>query len=386
MLRTIQDLRQGTFVRRPNRFLAEARLDDGSLASCHLPNPGRMWELLLPHAVLYLRKAPQPGRKTSYDVVGIERDGVPILLDTQYNNEVAAWLVATKQIPGWEGYHLVRREVTVGDSRFDLLLEREDAPGSSPFYVEVKSCTLFGRHGAMFPDAVTERGRKHILELSAMADRGIHTGILFLVHWDRARWFLPDYHTDPAFAEAFYKAAPKLDWKALALRWDRTFTKPDPVRLLQYPAGILVRENQDRGDYMVVLQLAQDREINTGALGPQQYPAGFYVYVGSARRGLAARLARHSRLRKQMHWHIDYLRDKASVTALLPIRTADDLEHDLAAAVDRVADWRVEAFGSTDCHCPSHLFGFHENPVHIPRFMAVVEEFRMNRLEGMLPV
>ena len=87
-----------------------------------------------------------------------------------------------------------------------------------------------------------------------------------------------------------------------------------------------------------------------------------------------------------MHWHIDYLRDKASVTALLPIRTADDLEHDLAAAVDRVADWRVEAFGSTDCHCPSHLFGFHENPVHIPRFMAVVEEFRMNRLEGMLPV
>ena len=158
------------------------------------------------------------------------------------------------------------------------------------------------------------------------------------------------------------------------------------MRLLQYPAGILARENQNRGDYMAVLQLAQDREIDTGALGLRQYPAGFYVYVGSARRGLAARLARHSRLRKQMHWHIDYLRDKASVTALIPIRTADDLEHDLAAAVDRIADWRVDEFGATDCHCPSHLFGFHENPVHTPRFMAVVEDFRMNRLDGILPV
>ena len=233
---------------------------------------------------------------------------------------------------------------------------------------------------------MTERGRKHILELAAMADQGIRTGVLFLVHWDRARWFLPDYHTDPAFAEAFYKVAPKLDWKALALRWDNTFTVPEPVRLLQYPAGILARENQNRGDYMAVLQLAQDREIDTGALGLRQYPAGFYVYVGSARRGLAARLARHSRLRKQMHWHIDYLRDKASVTALIPIRTADDLEHDLAAAVDRIADWRVDEFGATDCHCPSHLFGFHENPVHTPRFMAVVEDFRMNRLDGILPV
>ena len=382
MLRIAQDLYRGTFVSRPNRFIAIVRLDAGSIVTCHMPNPGRMWELLFPHAVLYVRKAARPGRKTPYEVACIERDGVPILLDTQYNNDVAAWLADTQQIPGWEGWHLARREVTVGDSRFDLLLQK----GEDHFYVEVKSCTLFSRSGAMFPDAVTERGRKHILELAAMADQGIRTGVLFLVHWDRARWFLPDYHTDPAFAEAFYKVAPKLDWKALALRWDNTFTVPEPVRLLQYPAGILARENQNRGDYMAVLQLAQDREIDTGALGLRQYPAGFYVYVGSARRGLAARLARHSRLRKQMHWHIDYLRDKASVTALIPIRTADDLEHDLAAAVDRIADWRVDEFGATDCHCPSHLFGFHENPVHTPRFMAVVEDFRMNRLDGILPV
>lgn len=94
----------------------------------------------------------------------------------------------------------------------------------------------------MFPDAVTERGRKHILELASMSEKGIRTGVLFLVHWDRARWFLPDYHTDPNFAEAFYEAAPHLDWKALALRWDSSFSRPEPVRLLTYPEAVLTAE------------------------------------------------------------------------------------------------------------------------------------------------
>ena len=381
MLRTSQNLVKASFACRPNRFLAEARLDDGTLVSCHLPNTGRMWELLFPHVVLYLRAAAQPGRKTPYDVVGIERDGVPILLDTQYNNDVAAWLVETKQIPGWEDYHLVRREVTVGDSRFDLLLERDDQRGTSPFYVEVKSCTLFSRHGAMFPDAVTERGRKHVLELATMADQGVHTGILFLVHWDRARWFLPDYHTDPAFAAAFYEAAPHLDWKAFSLHWDGTFTRPVPRGLLSYPSSILERENHDGGVYLFVLQLENGQEIETGRLGPVAYHGGYYVYVGSAKRNLAARLARHCRLRKQMHWHIDYLRDKASVVAAIPVRTTEDLEHQLASSVHRIAPSCVPHFGCTDCDCESHLFLFPENPIHLPAFMQVVEDFRMNRLD-----
>ena len=272
---------------------------------------------------------------------------------------------------------ILRREVTVGDSRFDLLLGR----GKELFYVEVKSCTLFSRTGAMFPDAVTARGRKHILELASMHRQGIHTGLLFLVHWDRARWFLPDYHTDPDFASAFMEAAPELDWKALALSWTPSFTEPVPVRLLSYPEAVLVRENHDSGDYLFVMHLEETMDIVIGARGNLHFPAGYYVYTGSARKHLTARLARHTRRRKNMHWHIDYLRQYADTVAAIPIRTSQDLEHDLAHAVDGIAGWRIDGFGCTDCDCASHLFGFSENPIHLPYFIQIVEDFRMNRLD-----
>ena len=374
-----QQLYKGYFIDRPNRFIVHVELN-GQLVVCHMPNPGRMWELLFSCVPVYLRRAEQTGRKTAYDIVGIERDGMPVLLDTQYNNDTAAWLVQQHLIPGWEDWDLLRREVTVGDSRFDLLLCRQE----ELFYVEVKSCTLFGKEGAMFPDAVTERGRKHILELASMHQRGIHTGVLFLVHWDKAQWFLPDYHTDPAFASTFADVSSQLDWKALALRWDAHFTTPTPVRLLAYPETILHQENEDRGDYMIVLYLEQDTEIEIGVLGSKHFPRGYYVYTGSARKNMSARIARHQRKRKRMHWHIDYLRQRCQVTAVIPIRTASDLEHDLAQAVDRIAPWHIRGFGCTDCSCPSHLFGFDTNPIHCREFMQIVEDFRMNRLTALM--
>ncbi|WP_298673829.1 DNA/RNA nuclease SfsA [uncultured Megasphaera sp.] len=366
----------GYFISRPNRFIAFVSIH-GREERCHMPNPGRMWELLYPGTKLYVRHSAKPERRTAWDVVGVERDGVPILLDTQYNNDTAARMIAEKKVPGWEDWQLLRREVTVGDSRFDLLLGR----GKELFYVEVKSCTLFSRTGAMFPDAVTARGRKHILELAAMHRQGIHTGLLFLVHWDRARWFLPDYHTDPDFASAFMEAAPDLDWKALALSWDPSFTEPSPARLLSYPEDVLIREHHDCGDYLFVMHLKETEDIVIGARGSLHFPAGYYVYTGSARKHLTARLARHQRRRKNMHWHIDYLRQYADVVAAIPIRTTQDLEHDLAHAVDSIAMWRIEGFGCTDCDCASHLFGFSENPVHLPSFIQIVEDFRMNRLD-----
>ena len=373
----MKQIQKGKFIDRPNRFIAHVDLD-GQVITCHMPNPGRMWELLFKGTIVYVRPADNPKRKTPYDVVGIERDGVPILLDTQYNNDTAAWLVENHLIPGWEEWNLVRREVTVGDSRFDLLLGK----GEERFFVEVKSCTLFSDDGAMFPDAVTERGRKHILELASMSEKGIRTGVLFLVHWDRARWFLPDYHTDPNFAEAFYEAAPRLDWKALALRWDSSFSRPEPVRLLTYPEAVLTAENHDSGDYLYVIRIADDTDIAIGSKGIMHFPRGYYVYTGSAKKNLAARLARHSRKRKKFHWHIDYLRQEADVIAAIPIRTSQDLEHELAGAVEVISDWRIDGFGCTDCHCLSHLFGFTENPIHYRPFIQIVEDFRMNRLKN----
>ena len=132
---------------------------------------------------------------------------------------------------------------------------------------------------------------------------------------------------------------------------------------------------------MMVLYLPKPRDIQIGSLGIRHFPAGYYVYVGSARRNLAARIARHRRRRKQLHWHLDYFRQQADVVADIPIRTADDLEHDLAASLAPLSDWSMDGFGCSDCHCPSHLFGFQANPVHDRQFMQIVEEFRMNRLE-----
>ena len=370
-------LYRATFVERPNRFIVRADLD-GAIVTCHMPNPGRLWELLFPGTSLMLRKAPaDSGRKTAYDVIGVFRDDVPVLMDTQYNNDVASALIARKLIPGWESWSVLRREVTVEGSRFDLLLHRDD----ELFFVEVKSCTLFGRTGAMFPDAVTERGRKHLLHLAVLQERGYRTGLLFLVQWDRAAWFLPDYHTDPAFADTFAAVQDKLDWKAFSVARDEYFSLPRPGRELIYPGHILKRENHDGGDYMAVLHVKRETACEVGSLGRLTFSPGYYVYVGSAKKNLAARLARHSRVRKKMHWHLDYLRRIADITATVPVRTVDDLEHDLARRLEKIAVSSVERFGCTDCGCASHLFYFHENPVHYRPFMNVVEDFRINRLQ-----
>ena len=141
-----------------------------------------------------------------------------------------------------------------------------------------------------------------------------------------------------------------------------------------------MRENHYCGDYVVVIYIDQDRNISIGAQGILHFPKGYYAYVGSAKKNLAARLARHQWKRKKMHWHIDYLRQEGVVTAVIPIRTADDLEHELAAAITQIAPWHIDKFGCTDCDCPSHLFGFPDNPVHRRDFMKLIEDFRMNRL------
>ncbi len=367
---------KGRFVSRPNRFVILMDIG-GTIVRAHMPNPGRMRELLFPGVVLYAAPHAKEGSRTAYRVVGVERDGEAIPLDTSRANDTAAALIDGGRIPGWEAYRVLRREVTMGDSRFDLLIGNEE----EQFPVEVKSCTLFGRRGAMFPDAVTARGRKHILHLGEIGRSGGKAGLLILVQWDRAQWFLPDYHTDPDFAEAFCASAPHIDWKAAALRWTPDFTAPQSVRLLPSPLAILEREAGNRGDYLLVLRLSEAQDIEIGSLGTRHFPTGYYVYVGSAKKNLDQRIARHRRLRKGMHWHIDYLRQKAQWTGCIPIRTAEDLEHALAAAVSRIADWIVPGFGCTDCRCPSHLFGFTKDPMHLPAFVQIEEDFEINRLD-----
>jgi sugar fermentation stimulation protein A len=276
---------------------------------------------------------------------------------------------------------VVRPEATVGRSRFDFLLERK----GRPFYLEVKSCTLVGRRIAMFPDAVTDRGRRHLEELAALNRGGTPCGVLFLVHWPGARWFLPDYHTDLAFAQTFKAVREDLTIRAVSLAWRPDLTLTPAIRELAIPWEMIDREARDSGSYLLLLNLPRTVTIPVGSLGGIAFAAGCYLYVGSAKVALAKRLARHLRRQTARHWHIDDLKGHADQLTAIPIRASEPLEHALAAAVGAIADGAVPGFGSSDCDCPSHLFFFTANPLKRPAFIDLLMHFRIDRLEKNLP-
>ncbi len=368
------------FIERPNRFLVVCDLG-GTTVRAYLPNPGRLWELLIPGQPLYLVKnPPDPLKSTPYTALAVEREGRPILLHTHLTNDVAASLLAQGKLPGFEGSSVIRREVTAAGSRYDFLLERD----GREFFLEVKSCTLFGGRIAMFPDAVTDRGRRHLEHLALQARRGIPGGVAFIVHSPRIEAFMPDYHTDFAFSRTLLDVKDDLLVKAVGVEWREDLSLGHRVRDLEIPWGLIEREALDSGSYLLVLELAKASRIAVGALGDIRFPAGYYVYAGSARTALTKRVERHLRRRKRFHWHIDYLRDRADSCTALPVRASVDLEHDLAVALGKLAGWSIPRFGSSDCSCPTHLFGFGKNPIHNPKFIDMLLGFRISRLEAFL--
>jgi len=377
----LDGLERALFLGRPNRFLVECRLGDGTVLA-HLPNPGRLWELLLPGRVLYLRRRPEPAAGgTAYVVLAVERQGRPIFLHTALTNRVAAFLIEQGAVGPLQGYRILRREVPQGRRRYDFLLER----CGHTMLLEVKSCTLMGRRIALFPDAVTERGADHLLHLAGGPQGGPASSpanaVLFLVHSDRVDYFLPDYHTDLAFSQALYRLRHRLLVIAHAVSWDPQLALEGPGKALSLPWHILEHEMADRGSYLLILRLDHPQTFTIGSLGERFFPAGYYVYVGSALRNLSARLARHARRRKTSFWHIDYLRAVADLTHRIPIRAGDDLECSIAASLHPLADLPIPGFGSSDCACPTHLFHFHDHPLRRPDFIDLLLHWRINRIE-----
>lgn len=368
--------RVAAFLDRPTRFRVRCRLD-GRTVFAFLPNPGRLRELLLPGRPVYLvRESGSIARKTRYTAVAVERQGRPVLLHTHRTNDAARALIEMGALPFLRGAQIKGSEVRSGRNRFDFLLEQS----GRRTYLEVKSCTLAGRRVAMFPDAVTERGARHVMELAALAEKGASSAVLFVVHWPEARVFLPDFHTDPVFARTLLKCRDRVSVAAVAVGWTSALTLSCEVRGLEIPWEVLERENQDRGSYLLVLHVPRVVSVQVGALGRIRFPAGFYVYVGSAMAGLSARLARHRRRRKKMHWHIDWLVSVARIVDAVPIRSSERLECDIARAVAGLARDRLSGFGSSDCSCESHLFRMPGNPLEQESFHDLLAWFRMDRL------
>ena len=382
IFRPFNKILRAAFVERPNRFLVKCERE-GRLLSAFLPNPGRLLELLLPGAVLYLTEdEAREERSTRFTVVGVEREGHPIMLDTHRTNAAARFLLERRLVPGLEDCEVVRQEIPLGKSRIDFLLR--DNRGE--VFLEVKSCTLFGRSVAMFPDAVTARGARHLEELAATAKSGTRTAVLFMVHWPKARIFMPDFHTDLHFALTLLGVRESVDLIPVAVKWHRDLSLSPRAARLSIPWPLVEKEARDRGSYILVLELKEGRMLPVGRSSHAFFRRGFYLYVGSAMANLSARMARHVRVRKRFHWHIDWLRSAGEVRAVLPVRSSARLECAIAEALRPFSAWSIPGFGCSDCSCTSHLFAMAEDPLRSTPFLRALQYFRMDRYDAELEV
>lgn len=186
------------FIKRPNRFIACVNLN-GEEIVVHVPNTGRCKEILTPDSTVVLSEGKNPKRKTKYDLIAGYKEGMLINIDSQIPNSVVYEALINKKIEALSKYSDIRREKVFGNSRFDFKLSDEEG---NEYYLEVKGVTFEENGHCMFPDAPTDRGRKHLLELIDVKKLGKGAGVLFLIQLDGAVTFSPYEDMDKKFTEA----------------------------------------------------------------------------------------------------------------------------------------------------------------------------------------
>lgn len=213
----------GRLVRRYKRFLADVERPDGDVVTVHCPNPGSMLGLQDPGSSVRCTTSDNPKRKLPHTLEMIRVGRVWVGLHTLRANQLAARALASGAIPGLEGYPDVKAEVSVGGgSRLDFALSgRVDDPRTA--YVEVKSVTLAERPApgdsasGLFPDAVTERGRRHMQTLARLHHQGARAVVLFVVQRADCHEVRPADDIDPEYGKALRRAV-RSGVEVLALR------------------------------------------------------------------------------------------------------------------------------------------------------------------------
>jgi len=196
-----QPLYSSIFLRRVNRFLIEADLD-GEITECHLHDPGRLPDIFSRRRkILIVEK--EGDRKTKYDVVAAKVGKEWVFIHSGYHSIFAGKIIEMGLMEKLQGYKIARREYRYGRSRMDFLLA-----GEKKALLEVKGCTLAKGGVALFPDAPTERGRRHMVELANSVEDGYAAFVLFLVMRNAER-FSPNYKVDMKFSLALRRAAKK---------------------------------------------------------------------------------------------------------------------------------------------------------------------------------
>ena len=189
----------GKFIKRPNRFIAHIEID-GKEEICHVKNTGRCRELLQPGVTVWCLDAENPNRKTRYDLIAVQKGERLINMDSQSPNAAAReWLLSG----GLGEIEELKAEQVKGNSRFDFSFRKN----GRECFLEVKGVTLENDGVCAFPDAPTQRGAKHVRELTELAKEGYGAYVLFVIQMADVKFLHPNDATDPAFAEALRQAA-----------------------------------------------------------------------------------------------------------------------------------------------------------------------------------
>ena len=183
----------GTFIERPNRFIAYVEID-GKKEKCHVKNTGRCKELLIPGVKAVLSVSDNLERSTAYDLIAVYKGDMLVNIDSQAPNRVIEESIHS--IPGFGDAEEVRHEYTYGDSRIDIFARS----GNKKKLMEIKGVTLEKDGFALFPDAPTERGLKHVRELESALDKGYESYITFLIQMSGPKIFTPNYEMHEEFA------------------------------------------------------------------------------------------------------------------------------------------------------------------------------------------
>lgn len=197
-----RDIKKGIFISRPNRFIANV-IVDGKMEIAHVKNTGRCRELLLEGATVYLQHHENINRSTKWSLIGVQKGDRLINIDSQAPNKVIyEWLKEGKFLGNIKS---IKPEFTYGESRIDFLVVTD----TDKVLIEVKGVTLEENNVAMFPDAPTKRGVKHVAELCKSLDEGFKAYVVFVIQMEGVLYFIPNVKMHKEFADVLIQADKK---------------------------------------------------------------------------------------------------------------------------------------------------------------------------------
>jgi len=220
-----QILQPGMLIRRYKRFLADIELPDKKVLTVHCPNSGSMLGCSRPGSPVMISRSENPGRKYPHTLEMVRSGAVWVGVNTSLTNKLVREALENKVVKEFGRLDAIVQEVkTSADTRLDFLLER----GDIRIYMEVKNCSLAENRVAMFPDAKTTRGTKHLHELAGLKKQGHETAVFFCVQRQDADCFMPAHHIDPVYAETLLNTA-KAGVMVLAYRAD---VSPEEIKIV----------------------------------------------------------------------------------------------------------------------------------------------------------